>query len=229
MLANRGVLSGEQITSITRWEQPAMEGGGQLLTARQLESLQQQAYEEAHAAGYEAGKAEAREHLARFDAIMRTLARPLDELDARVEEELVALAIAVARQLIRRELRTDPGEVVAAVREALALLPVGVREVRVHLHPEDAKIVRTLASSRNGEIPHSQRPLPPAAAAANEESPHFSADELQMWRIVEDPVLARGGCRIESESSQIDARLETRIGAVVSRLLGGARSDDARD
>jgi len=203
-----------------------MEGGGQLLTARQLESLQQQAYEEAHAAGYAAGKAEAREHLARFEAIMRTLARPLEELDARVEEELVALAISVARQLIRRELRTDPGEVVAAVREALALLPVGVREVRVHLHPEDAKIVRAVASGRNGDLPHFQRPPQAEAAAGNEEGPHF---EQQMWRIVEDPVLTRGGCRIESESSQIDARLETRIGAVVSRLLGGARSDDARD
>ena len=53
-------------------------------------------------------------------------------------------------------------------------------------------------------------------------------DAQPMWRIVEDPVLTRGGCRVESESSQIDARLETRIGAVVSRLLGGERSEDAR-
>lgn len=193
------VLSGEQLANITRWEQPTMEGGGQLLTARQLESLQQQAYEEAHSAGYAAGKVDARAHLERLDALMRTLARPLEELDVRVEEELVALAISVAKQLIRRELRTDPGEIVAVVRDALALLPVGVREVRVHLHPEDAKIVRSLGST----------------------------DEQQTWRIAEDPVLTRGGCRIESESSQIDARLETRIGAVVSRLLG-ERGEDGR-
>jgi flagellar assembly protein FliH len=151
------VLSGEQLAGITRWEQPAMEGGGQLLTARQLESLQQQAYEEAHAAGYAAGKAEAHEHLARFDAIMRTLARPLEELDARVEEELVALAIAVAKQLIRRELRTDPGEVVAVVRDALALLPVGVREVRVHLHPEDADSLRPTLASTADELQMAHR------------------------------------------------------------------------
>jgi len=195
------VLSGEQIGTITRWEQPAMEGGGQLLTARQLESLQQQAFEEAHAAGYAAGKAEARAHVERFDAIMHTLSRPLEELDARVEEELVALAISVAKQLIRRELRTDPGEIVAVVRDALALLPVGVREVRVHLHPEDAKLLHAMASA---------------------------ADTQQTWRIVEDSTLTRGGCRVESESSQIDARLETRIGAVVSRLLGGERSEDTR-
>ena len=186
-----------------------MEGGGALLTARQLESLQKHAFEEAHAAGYAAGKSEARAHVERFGALMRTFARPLEDLDASVEEALVALAVTIARQIIRRELRADSGEIVAVVREALALLPVGVREVRVHLHPDDARVVRALADGGSG----------------------FSRDsssQEQMWRIVEDPALGRGGCRVESESSQIDARIETRIGAVVSRLLGGERSEDER-
>jgi flagellar assembly protein FliH len=192
------VLSGEALGAVTRWEQPTMEHSGQLLTARQLETLQQQAFEEAHAAGYAAGRADARADAEQFNAIMRTLTRPLEELDTQVEEELVALAVSVARQLIRRELRTDPGEIVAVVRDALALLPVGVREVRVHLHPEDARLVRGLAQT---------------------------SEEAQGWRIVDDPVLSRGGCRVESESAQIDARLETRIGAVVSRLLGAERNE----
>jgi flagellar assembly protein FliH len=193
------VLSGDEVATVTRWEQPAMEMGGKLLTARQLESLQQHAFDEAHAAGLAAGRTEARAQVQRFETLMRVLARPLEELDAEVEEQLVALAVAIAKQLIRRELRTDPGQVVAVVREALALLPVGVRDVRVHLHPEDARIVRSLATA---------------------------PEEQQMWRIVEDPVLSRGGCRVESDSSQIDARLETRIGAVVSRVLGGERCED---
>ena len=186
-----------------------MEGGGALLTARQLESLQKQAYDEAYAAGYATGKSEAAAHVQRLGALMRTFARPLEELDATVEEALVALAVAIARQLIRRELRTDEGEIVSVVREALALLPVGVREVRVHLHPDDARVVRALAAGGSG--------------FGRDSSP-----QDQVWRIVEDPALARGGCRVESESSQIDARLETRIGAIVSRLLGGERSEDDR-
>jgi flagellar assembly protein FliH len=195
------VLAADQTAGATRWEQPAMEGGGALLTARQLESLQKHAFEEAYAAGYAAGKSEARVHVERFEALMRSFARPLEDLDASVEESLVAHAVAIARQIIRRELRADSGEIVAVLREALALLPVGMREVRVHLHPEDARVVRSLAEASSQE---------------------------QMWRIVEDPALARGGCRVESESSQVDARLETRIGAVVSRLLGGERSEDER-
>jgi flagellar assembly protein FliH len=194
------ILSADACGTVMRWEQPAMDSGGKLLTARQLESLQKQAYDEAYAAGLAAGQAEARAQVQRLEGMLRLLARPLEELDAQVEEQLVALAIAIAKQLIRRELRTDPGQVVAVLREALALLPVGVRDVRVHLHPEDARLVRSLATT---------------------------PDEQQVWRIVEDPVLTRGGCRIESDSSQIDARVETRIGAVVSRVLGGERSEDA--
>jgi flagellar assembly protein FliH len=40
---------------------------------------------------------------------------------------------------------------------------------------------------------------------------------------VEDPVMSRGGCRVSTETAQIDARLETRIGSVVSALLGDER------
>jgi flagellar assembly protein FliH len=210
------VLAADEAPAATRWEQPAMEGGGALLTARQLESLQKHAFEEAHAAGYAAGKSEARAHVERFGALMRTFARPLEDLDASVEEALVALAVSIARQIIRRELRADSGEIVAVVREALALLPVGVREVRVHLHPDDARVVRALAEDdgRSG--------FGGSGFSRDSSSPE------QMWRIVEDPALERGGCRVESESSQIDARIETRIGAVVSRLLGGERSEDER-
>jgi flagellar assembly protein FliH len=43
------------------------------------------------------------------------------------------------------------------------------------------------------------------------------------WVIIEDPVMARGGCQITSATSRIDARLETRLGAILSELLGTER------
>ncbi len=174
-----------------------------LLTAQQLEELQRQAYDEAFAegeqAGYAAGVAQARAQAEQFAALAHGLARPFEELDDCVEQELATLAIAIAKQLIRRELRTERGQVIAVVREALAMLPVGTRDVCVHMHPNDARLVRELL-------------VPPG--------------EQPSWRLVEDPTLSRGGCHVSSESSQIDARLETRIGAIVSSVLGGERSAD---
>jgi flagellar assembly protein FliH len=45
--------------------------------------------------------------------------------------------------------------------------------------------------------------------------------------IIEDPVMARGGCQITTATSRIDARLETRLGAILSELLGTERHTDA--
>ena len=35
-----------------------------------------------------------------------------------------------------------------------------------------------------------------------------------------DPALARGDCRLESEHSRLDARVETRLAAIIDALLG---------
>ena len=48
--------------------------------------------------------------------------------------------------------------------------------------------------------------------------------------MVEDPTLSRGGCLVRSENSQIDARVESRVHAIVGSMLGeeraGARATD---
>ena len=125
--------------------------------------------------------------------------RPFTALDAAVEQELVALAFAFARQLVRRELKADPGQIVGIVRDALQSLPVATRDIKVHLNPADAKLVRE----------------------------HLPAvDQHRAWAIVEDPMLTRGGARVETATSQVDARLESRLGALVAELLGSDREGD---
>jgi flagellar assembly protein FliH len=42
--------------------------------------------------------------------------------------------------------------------------------------------------------------------------------------VVEDPTLTRGGCLVRSENSQIDARFESRVNAMVSSMLGEERA-----
>ncbi len=206
------ILPGEELDDCTRWEIPAVEdsasealtgvkgNGGHLLTARQLEELQAQAYDEAYLIGRQegiaAGREEIRARAQQLDALMQALHQPFEELDEAVEQQVVALAIAIARQLVRRELKSDPKQIIGVVREALAILPVASRNVRLHLHPKDAELVRQALSEVEGE---------------------------RAWQIMEDPVLTRGGCRITTDSSQIDARVESRLGAVISAVLGNDR------
>ncbi len=44
--------------------------------------------------------------------------------------------------LLRRELRTDPAQIIGMVRDTVALMPAATRGVRVLLHPDDAALVR---------------------------------------------------------------------------------------
>ena len=176
-------------------------------TVQELEDVERRAYDEAYAKGRAEGLASAEREMRpqlqqlqarieRLDSIIGTLARPLQEMDAVVEDQLVQLALTVAKHLVRRELRMDPSQVIAVIRETVALLPASARDVRVHLHPEDAAVVREKLAAPAGE---------------------------RVWTILEDPVMGRGGCRVTTDTAQIDARLETRIGTVVSALLGEER------
>jgi flagellar assembly protein FliH len=199
---------------VTRWDMPSVTGAvvqgrkpGKK-TVSEIEQIERLAYDEAFAAGKAAGLAAAqaetakgieqlKAQVARLDAVCQTLSRPLEDMDKQVESQLVSLALAIAKQLVRRELKTDPAQVIAVVRETVGLLPAAARDVRVHMHPEDAAVVREKLAA----------PGPDRA-----------------WTIVEDPVMARGGCRVATDTAQIDARLETRIGAVLSSILGDERA-----
>ncbi len=186
-----------------RWEIPAIDGSassGGYLTASRLQELQKQAWDEAYAAGHleglTAGEAESAKRAARFDQLLEALAKPFDELDETVEKQLVELSMTVVRQLFRRELKLDPTHVIGVVREAIALLPVASRDVHVHLHPEDAALVRESLSPVDGE---------------------------RAWLIAEDPLIARGGCRISTQNSVVDAQAESRLNAVINAIAGDER------
>jgi flagellar assembly protein FliH len=203
------VLRAADLGTVTTWGPPTVEGGaapahGGRVTAGVLEDLQQEAYREAFQQGLRdgaaAGREQLREQVERLDNLLADLARPLAELDATVQQELLALAMALARQIVRRELRQDPTQIIGIVREAVAQLPVAVRDVRVQLHPLDAAIVRE----------------------------HLApAERERAWTLVEDPMMMRGGCQVVSASSRIDVRLETRLGALLSELMGGEREGES--
>ena len=189
--------------TVALWTVPDMEspsGPPRMATVGGLADLQAEAHKEAFeqglAEGREAGRAEVRAQVERLAGMFYDLTKPFEVLDEEVERELLTLAMALARQIVRRELKTDPSQIIGIIREAIAALPVATREVRVRLHPEDAAVVKQHLSPTENE---------------------------RAWTIIEDPVMARGGCQITTATSRIDARLETRLGSILSELLGTER------
>lgn len=202
--------------AIERWSLPKVEGNvigrpvDDSKAKAAAEAIARVARQQSETRGYEAGMAKAQEEMKgriekldtrikQLDSLLQFIARPLQELDADVEKMLLQLTLTIGKQLARRELRVDPTQVIAIIRESLAELPTAAREIRVMLHPEDAAIVRECLTEPTNE---------------------------RAWTIVEDPTLSRGGCMVRTENSQIDARLESRINTVIANALGDERAAD---
>jgi flagellar assembly protein FliH len=218
--------AGAEPAAIARWDLPAVEGPlvqrrGAGVNVMHLEAVERDAWEQGlaagHAEGVRRGEAElaarindANVKYAALEAILGTLAKPLDQLDTAMEQELTRLALIIAKHLVRRELRIDPSQIIGIIRHTVGLLPLATRDMKVHLHPDDAAIVRGKLATPAGE---------------------------SEWVLKEDPLLARGGCRITTATASIDARLESRVAEAVNTLLGeggparerGALVDDADD
>nr|WP_199040801.1 flagellar assembly protein FliH [Dyella sp. ASV24] len=172
-------------------------------TVRDLEALEEQAREEGYAAGHAQGMAEAsdvlQERMQRLDALLESAARPLRSMDELVELELARLAMTVARQVVAHELRTAPDLVVEAVRQAALALPSASGNLRVRLHPDDLALLRSLDMVESH------------------------------WQLLPDNSLQPGDCLLESERSRLDARVETRLAAVVDAVLGAEAEETDED
>lgn len=193
------VLPAEQVRGATAWQLPDFQAAKSAPpTAARLAEIERVAYQEGfqqgQVDGFSAGQKAALEQAQRLAAVAEALAKPLDRLDDEVERALVALATAVARRVIGEALQSEPAHVLDMIRETLALLPPRLRRIHVHLHPLDAELVG------------SQLQAPPDA---------------QDFAVVRDAGLQRGDVRVTTESTLIDARLDSRVQRVAEALCAG--------
>lgn len=174
-----------------------------LITADSIETLQKKAFEEGYSQGFQKGikdgEAAIQTQLQKINNIASFMQKPLAELDEAVIEQLSQLSISIAKKLIRREIKTDPGQIVAVVRETVSALPAGMQNIRVFMNPEDATVLRESMNLVEGEQP---------------------------WMIVEDPLLSKGGCKVFTDFSEVDASVEARLSGIIARMFGGERQSD---
>jgi flagellar assembly protein FliH len=153
------------------------------------------AYERGLRAGEAAAARQAQEQL---QAALHGLARTAAELAgyktalrAEAERELLALAMAVARRVLRRELSLDPGIIQAVMRSCLEELR-HAEVYRLRLHPQDA----------------------PAVAG-------FFQQQQSKVEVLPDSRITRGGAVFETSRGQLDARLETQLEEIERGLADG--------
>jgi flagellar assembly protein FliH len=201
------IIPKDQLTAYQRWEMAALDEGetpsgsqlreGQsvakvmLPTAEELQRIQEQAHQEGYQAGYSEGRKRAQQDVETIKRTLHSMGESLAMLDQQVAQDLLDLSLEVAKQMVRQSLKVKPGLVLGMVREAMNSLPSISGHPSVVLHPEDAVLVRS-----------------------------FLETDIKQhgWRILEDSRMNRGGCRIETSNSEVDATLQTRWKRVVAAL-----------
>ena len=140
-------------------------------------------------------KAQLQQALAALNQAAATLSGSRSDLEAVALQEVVKLAIAIARRVTKRQGLLDPEVLIANLSEAMKLV-VQQAELRICLHPSQHKMLEVA--------------LPQLA---------LKWPSLKHVEIVEDPAVSPGGCRISTCQGQIDADLGVQLDRVVADLL----------
>ncbi len=190
----------------------------------ELEALRRKAHEQARQQGHAEGFAEGRAagyaqgleegRLAGEQELQRQTAealRPLLQLadafrqaltrfDEQIADRLVDLALVTGRHLAGAALEAHPEQILDIVRELLHAEPTLTGRPRLWLHPADLLLVKA----------------------------HLGAEfDAAGWHLQPDDLVTRGGCRVTSESGELDATWESRWESLVEQLR--QRHSDTHD
>jgi flagellar biosynthesis/type III secretory pathway protein FliH len=163
---------------------------------RQLVDAYQRGHEDGRTAGEIAEGARLRHAVQAADMALEEMRENEARWAGAVEDNLCALATAIARQIVGRELATDSTVVADLVRRALAEVPLD-QPVRIRVHPNDLAVLSSMTNEDGS----------PVTVTAGREA-----------RWLADPRVQPGGCVIEGRDRIIDGRVDTALERVYRRL-----------
>jgi flagellar assembly protein FliH len=134
--------------------------------------------------------------LERFAVTINDLAAHRRQLRREAETDLVKLAVAIARRVLRREMSTDPNAMLGLVKAALEKLE-GREIERVRVHPADAAAIKQhLEQARSGA----------------------------RFEVIPEPRLERGAAIFETSRGSLDASVETQLDEIQRGLIDRIRA-----
>lgn len=184
----------EEISGFAAWRPNAI-GEAATAGAAATPAQRDDEMQAAHQAGYQAGYRDglvalesfkqtfALQMTAQLGSLVTAFDQAFADLEGQIADSVARTATALARQVVRSEVVARPELIAQVASEAVNAVLLSARHIRIYVHPDDLGLVQGGA----GE-----------ALAARQA------------RLLSDPALSRGGCRIDSDLGSIDASIETR-------------------
>jgi flagellar assembly protein FliH len=133
--------------------------------------------------------------IVQLESLMENIRNEFSHLQQRSEEIVIRFTLAIAEQILRREVMLDDTVVLQQIKEGLRRV-LGVDHIKVRVNPIDEAMVREHR-----------------AAVA------LGSDSLRDMLIEADEKVERGGCILESDSGNVDVRISTQMKRIEAALL----------
>ena len=132
-----------------------------------------------------------------INKLEQALHQPLEDIDQIIQEKSVELAISIAKQIVRRELSLDSGQIVSTVKLAIELIPKDGEQINIHINPKDEQNIKQLFSSN---------------------------EKISKYNIVQDPTISVGGCKASTDYSLVDLTIDKQVANIATQIFGDQRN-----
>jgi flagellar assembly protein FliH len=200
-MSSSPVIPKEKLSAYQRWElhsfdsvsdrHPDEIARAAAESADKIQHINQRAYQAGHADGLREGKIKSAADALAMQELLTGIRQRSAEFNQNLADELLGLALEVARKVTRHALTIRPQMIIPVVQDALAHVAEPAAQANIMLHPQDAALVREQLGEQ--------------LASGG-------------WKIVEDTSIARGGCLLETSACKVDATLDTRWRQIVATL-----------
>lgn len=184
-----------------RWPLPSLGSAGQVSAPPSHEEQQmalEEMFEAARQQAYEDGRAEGLEQARKdIDSLVNALTEqqlqlkaPLEHIDQMIMQQLIAMAGKLAEKILHVEIRLEPEIMLQRIEHGLHSLMETDSDLRVRMHTEDVQALKQLQGN----------------------------ELLDRLHIVEDPLLARGDCCLETPTHLVESNLQEQLDFLVLQL-----------
>ncbi len=159
-----------------------------------IDSIEEQAFtkgfEKGEKEGFESARQRVGSLMSSLNDALSSLDRMKNELLLSSERETVELSLAVAKKIVCQEITTNKNIVLNVVREALKKV-VGNENIRVRMCPSDTQFMHEFKSQSQEHL-----------------------EEFALVTFEGDESITQGGCIIDTNLGDIDARIEKQLQTV---------------
>ncbi len=176
--------------------QPGGDGSGNVYHDS-FEEEKKRAFDQGYQQAVKQVQQEWDEKICFINNLAEALSQPLKEIDQEIHEKSSELAIAIAKQIVRRELSLDSGQIVSAVKQAIELIPKDGEQINIYINPKDDQHIKQI----------------------------FSSDEnLSKYNVIQDPTISVGGCKASTDYSLVDLTIDKQVANIATQIFGDQRN-----